>query len=97
MGDTGINRDLGRLSGSVVSLRGVGHPPVETTGALFMSDWWSQYHYLMIGIMFFSGAVVSTCTGKTSARIGRWIYRAEEPSTFWWVLAIYYLSALFCV
>ena len=62
-----------------------------------MSDWWSQYHYLIIGIMFFSGAVVSTYAGKTSARTGRLIYRAEEPSTFWWVVAIYYLSALFCV
>ena len=49
---------------------------------------------LILGIVFFLGAVVSTCTGKTSARTGRMIYRAEEPRTFWGVVAIYYLGAL---
>jgi len=52
---------------------------------------------LIVGIIFFAGAVISTCTGKTRARIGRTIYRAEEPSGFWWVVAIYYLAALFFV
>jgi hypothetical protein len=49
---------------------------------------------LILGVLFFLGAVVSTCTGKTKARIGRTIYRAEEPTTFWGVVAIYYLGAL---
>lgn len=50
--------------------------------------------FLLIGILFFLGAVVSTCTGKTTARTGSMIYRAEEPRTFWWVVAMYYVSAL---
>jgi hypothetical protein len=62
-----------------------------------MRDWYSHHAYLIIGVLFFSGAVVSTWTGKTSARTGRWICRAEEPNTFWWIVAIYYLSALFFV
>jgi hypothetical protein len=67
-----------------------------------MPDWhsWhspqieSPYYFLILGVLMFSGAVLSICTGKTSARTGRWIYRAKEPSTFWWVVAIYYLGAL---
>jgi hypothetical protein len=62
-----------------------------------MTGWWSQYNYLVIGLSFFAGALVSTLSGKTSARTGRWIYRAEEPSTFWWVVAAYYVGALFFV
>jgi hypothetical protein len=52
------------------------------------------YIFLILGVIIFSGAVVSTCTGKTSARTGRWIYRAKEPSTFWWVVAIYYFAGI---
>lgn len=52
---------------------------------------------LVFGVISFCGAVISTCTGKTRVRYTRTIYRAEEPSEFWWVVAIYYLSALFFV
>jgi hypothetical protein len=65
-----------------------------------MPDWHSQLPpsiLLILGIIFFLGAVVSTCAGKTSARTGRMIYRAKEPSTFWWVVTIYYLGALLFV
>src|ERR1700747_3582749 len=31
------------------------------------------YIFLILGVIIFSGAVVSTCTGTTSARTGRWI------------------------
>jgi hypothetical protein len=62
-----------------------------------MPDWYSHYIYLILGISSFSGAVVSTCVGKTSARTGRWIHCAKEPNTFWWVVAIYYLGALLFV
>jgi hypothetical protein len=48
----------------------------------------------MIGIISFSWAVVSTCTGKTLARGSGWIYAAKEPSTFWLVVAMYCLAAL---
>lgn len=50
--------------------------------------------YLILAIVSFSGAVVSTCTGKTWGRVGRSVCRAQEPSNFWWVVAIYYLSAV---
>ena len=63
---------------------------------LFMrdSDLKRPHVFLTLAIISLSGAVVSTCIGKTWARTGRTIYRAEEPSTFWWVVAIYYLGAL---
>jgi len=62
-----------------------------------MPDWYSHHAYLIIGVSIFIGAVVSTYAGKTSARTSRWIYRAEEPSTFWWVVVMYYLGAFFFV
>jgi hypothetical protein len=65
-----------------------------------MPDWHSQLppsSLLLLGSIFFLGAVVSTCAGKTSARSSRMIYRAKEPSTFWRAVAIYYLSALLFV
>ncbi len=63
-------------------------------------DWYSPLppsSLLILGIISFFGAVVSTCTGKTWARTGRTIYRAKEPSAFWWVVAIYYLGTLLFV
>jgi hypothetical protein len=53
--------------------------------------------FLILAMASFCGALVSTCIGKTSARVGRTIYRAKEPRTFWWVVAIYYLGALLFV
>jgi hypothetical protein len=48
-----------------------------------MPDWYSHYIYLILGVIFFSGAVVSTCTGRTRTRFRRAVYRANEPSEFW--------------
>jgi hypothetical protein len=62
-----------------------------------MPDWHSQLppsSLLVLAVILFLGAVVSALTGKTWARAGCTIYRAKEPSTFWWVVAIYYLGAL---
>lgn len=39
---------------------------------------------LILGVISFLGAVISTCTGIPRVRYGRTIYRAEEPSEFWW-------------
>ena len=52
---------------------------------------------LLIGgvFLFFLGAV-SMFTGKASARFS-WVYRAEEPTQFWWVVAMYYLGGLFLI
>jgi hypothetical protein len=52
------------------------------------------YIYLILGVISFSVAVVSTCTGKTWARFQGCILRAKEPNDFWWVVAIYYLGSV---
>lgn len=62
-----------------------------------MTRWWSQYIDLIFAAFFFGGAVVSTLTGKTLARPRGLVYRAKDPSDFWWVVAIYYFGALFFV
>jgi hypothetical protein len=66
-----------------------------------MPDWnspiRSPYVFLIVGAISFFGAVVSTFAGKTRARFGGWIYRAKEPSEFWWVVAIYYLAGVFFI
>jgi hypothetical protein len=62
-----------------------------------MPDWYSHYIYLILGIISFSGAVVSTCTGKTRARFSGWVYRAQEPVVFWLVVATYYLGGVFFI
>ncbi len=64
-------------------------------GTLLMPDLPSllrpPYLYLILGAISFSGAVVSTCTGKSWGRFGGFVYRAEEPNQFWWLVATYYL------
>jgi hypothetical protein len=40
--------------------------------------------------------LVSTFTGKASSRFS-WVYRAESPKTFWWIVAVYYLGGIFLV
>jgi hypothetical protein len=68
---------------------------VGTMGRLAMPDWYSHHVYLMLGIICWSGGMVSTCIGKTWApHAGRTIYHAKEPSTFWWVVAVDYIFAL---
>ena len=59
-----------------------------------MPDWYSHYIYLILGVISFSGAAVSTCTGKTLSRGQGWVYHAKEPTVFWWVVAIYYLGGV---
>jgi hypothetical protein len=55
------------------------------------------YVFLTIGVFFFSMAVVGTCTGKIVARVGRVVYRAEEPNQFWWGVAIYSLAGIWFI
>ncbi len=63
-----------------------------------MPDWYSHHIYLILGIITFSVGVLSTCIGKTwGPHAGRTTYRAKEPSTFWWLVAMHYLSAVFFV
>jgi hypothetical protein len=62
-----------------------------------MRDWESllrpPYIFLIFGVTLFSAGVVSTCTGKASARFS-WVYRAKEPVVFWWLVAFYYLGGV---
>lgn len=59
---------------------------------------YSHHISLILGIISFSGGVVSTCIGKTRApHARRTVYRSKEPSTFWWLVAMYYLGALLFV
>jgi hypothetical protein len=63
-------------------------------------DWWhtqisSPYYFLIVGLISFSAAVVSTCTGKTYGKYGRGLAsRAKEPTDFWWTVAIYYIGGV---
>jgi hypothetical protein len=51
----------------------------------------SPYLFLILGGISFVAAVVSTYVGKSWGRFGGAVYRAEEPSQFWWLVATYYL------
>jgi hypothetical protein len=50
--------------------------------------------YVVLGIIFFSAAVASTCAGKTYGQYGGWAYRIKEPAKFWWAVAAYYLGGI---
>ncbi len=62
-----------------------------------MPLWYSHYIYLILGVIFSFGAVVSTCTGKTWVRFSGLVYRAKEPNVFWGIVAIYYLGGVVCI
>ena len=69
----------------------------EGQGTLFIPDWYEQNIDAILGLVFLCGAVASTGTGKTLSRGQGWIYRAKEPSTFWWIVAIYYVAGVFFI
>lgn len=54
----------------------------------------SPYIFLIVGVVSISAAVVYTCLGKAWGRFSGWIYRAEEPRTFWVEIAFYYLGGV---
>jgi hypothetical protein len=57
----------------------------------------APYIFLILGVISFSAALVSTCTGKTYGRYGGWAYRAKEPRDFWGVVAVYYLVGVWFI
>jgi len=63
-------------------------------GTLFMPDLFSNppYILLILGFALFFAAVVSAYTGKTFFR--GLVYRAKDPSEFWWLVAIYFLGGV---
>jgi hypothetical protein len=50
------------------------------------------YAYLIFGAAFVAMAMYSTSSGKTWARFHGWVYRANEPKWFWWMVAEDYLA-----
>jgi hypothetical protein len=52
------------------------------------------YIFLILGAISFFVGVISTYTGETWARFGHIVYRAKEPSEFWWIVAIYYVGGV---
>jgi len=55
------------------------------------------YIFLILSAFFLSLAVVSTYIGKTWARFGVVVFRAEEPRQFWEVVAVYYLGSVWFI
>lgn len=70
-------------------------------GTIYMPDMHTlltpPYFQLIFGVISFCAAVVWTCTGKAWARFHGWVYRAEEPTDFWWAVAMYYLIGVFLI
>ena len=49
--------------------------------------------YHLLGFLFLIVAGISMCTGKTPTR-GCLVSRAEEPKTFWWLVAVWFLAGI---
>jgi uncharacterized membrane protein YjjP (DUF1212 family) len=68
---------------------------------LFMADLnafiRSPYFSLVVGLISFSLATVSTFTGSVWIRFHGRIYRANEPRTFWVSVAVYLLGGVFFI
>jgi hypothetical protein len=52
---------------------------------------------LIFGFIFFSLGVLWTLTGRVWLRFHGWVYRVDEPKTFWWNVAVFFLIGLFLV
>jgi uncharacterized membrane protein len=50
----------------------------------------------LLGLLFLIVAGISMCTGKTPTR-GCLVSRAEEPGTFWWLVAVWFLAGIIFV
>jgi hypothetical protein len=53
--------------------------------------------FLILGIVLFGLALISTLTGICLARYQGIIDRAKDPKTFWQNVAMYYLLGLLCL
>jgi len=56
----------------------------------------STWLLLVGGVFLLFLALVGTFTGRISARFS-WCYRAEEPRTFLWLVAMYCLGGVFLI
>ena len=52
---------------------------------------------LIPGIILVCVAVASAFAGKTAARYTGWVYRAKEPGTFGFGVAVYFLAGAYLI
>jgi hypothetical protein len=57
----------------------------------------NPYFYLFFGYIVCALSVHWTLTGKVWVRFHGWVYRADEPKTFWWNVAMFYIIGLFLI
>jgi hypothetical protein len=83
---------VGGRAGTIEETLGV--TVTAENGTLFMPDLFSNppHILLILGFALLFAAVVSVCTGKTFYRGS--VYRAKDPSEFWWLVAIYFLGGV---
>ena len=53
------------------------------------------YPCLIFGFISISAAVAFTQMGRLWVRFNGWVYRANEPKTFWLEVSIYFLIGFF--
>jgi hypothetical protein len=53
-------------------------------------------YLVLFGIASLVLAVISTFTGQALTR-GPMVYRTEDPKTFWWAVASWYLLGVFLI
>jgi hypothetical protein len=53
--------------------------------------------FLLLGGICLVVAVVSTCSGKALTRGQGFVARAEEPGTFWWLVAMWYIGGILLI
>jgi hypothetical protein len=51
----------------------------------------SPYLFLILGLISISASAVFICLGKVWVRFNGWVFRAEEPRSFWGEVAAYSL------
>jgi hypothetical protein len=55
------------------------------------------YIFLVVGGLSISAALVFTFMGKVWVRFNGWVYRTEEPRTFWVQIAVLFLGGVWFV
>lgn len=52
---------------------------------------------LIVGFVFVSLGVYGALNGRVWVRSAGWVYRAEEPKTYWWNVFLDFLCGLFFI
>lgn len=51
----------------------------------------APYIFLILGVVSISAAAIFTCMGKVWVRFNGWVYRSQEPGSFWSEVAILFI------